>query len=149
MKTNNIFRKTAMRFGLYLGILLISTFLIAEALLFVQTLAFRILDILIIYILVGRSLHSYQLHAVEGHSYLRNIGLGIATSFFGMLLFTLFLVSYLSFMDQGYMNFLKEILPMGPYLSPLIISLLLLMEGVSIGAVSGFIQALKINKMEL
>lgn len=149
MNKHTIFRNTAIRFGLYLGLILIATFLLAEVLLLVQSLAIRILDVVIIYFLVGRSLYNYQLHSTDGHSYLRNLGLGVATSFFGMLLFSLFIVVYLSAIDQGYMNFLKEVLPMGPYLSPTMIAVFLLVEGISIGALSGFIQALMIKKMEL
>ncbi|MEQ8477219.1 hypothetical protein [Fulvivirga sp.] len=149
MNKNNIFRNTAVKFGAILGSILIAIFLAMEVLLLVQSLAIRILDVVIIYLIVGRSLHYYQLHSSEGHSYLRNLGLGVATSFFGMLLFALFLAAYLSLINQGYMNFLKEVLPMGPYLNPIIIGLFLLIEGVGIGALSGFIQALMIKKMEL
>ena len=119
-----------------------------EALLLVQSLALRVLDLVIIYLFVGRSMHYYQLNSNEGHSYLKNLGLAVVTSFYGMLLFALFLAVYLSIIDQGYMNFLKEILPMGPYLNPIIIAVFLLIEGISIGSLSGFIQAFMIKKMK-
>lgn len=149
MKDQTNFQKTAIRFGTYLGLILIVIFLAMEVFVFSKTLFIRILDVVVIYFMVGRSLNYYQHHATEGHSYLKNMGLGVATSFFGMLMFSLFIFFYLSFIDQGYMDFLKEALPMGPHLDPIIIGAFLLVEGLAIRALSGYIQALMIKEMKL
>ena len=45
-------------------------------------------------------------------------------------------------MDEGYLNFLKETLPMGEYLNPFLIAFVVLIEGVAIGTLSAYIQAI-------
>jgi hypothetical protein len=149
MDTEHPFKSTALRYGFYLAISLIAVFMSMKALELIGSLAFRIVVIVLIYFIVGRSLHYFQTHASFGHSYLRNLGLSAATSFFGMLIFAIFIFLYLSIMDQGYMQFLKEVLPMGPYFNPYIIAVFLIIEGVAVGTLAGFIQSFLIKKPEL
>jgi uncharacterized membrane protein len=150
MTTEHPFKSTALRFGFYLALSLIIVFMLMKALELNGTLAYRLIDIVLIYFFVGRSQHFYQTHSFEdGHGYLRNMGLAVVTSFFGLLIFALFLYTYLSFMNEGYLNFLKEILPMGEHLNPTIIAVFILIEGVAVGALSGFIQALYIKNPTL
>jgi hypothetical protein len=149
MDTEHPFKSTAFRYGFYLAISLIAVFMSMKALDLIASLAFRIVDIVLIYFIVGRSLHYFQRHAPFGHSYLRNLGLSTVTAFFGMFIFAIFIFLYLSIMDQGYMRFLQEVLPMGPHLNPYIIAAFLIIEGVAVGALSGFIQSFLIKKPEL
>ena len=131
------------RYGFYLAISLVAIFMLMKALVLNGSIAYRIIDIAIIYFFVGRSLHFYHLHSVDdGQRNFRKIGLGIITSFFGSFLFALFLLIYLSLMDEGYLNFLKETLPMGEYLNPFLIAFVVLIEGVAIGTLSAYIQAI-------
>ena len=148
MNAKHPFKTTALKYGLFLCGGLIVLFLIMQLSGLTGSLAFRLLDVVMIYLMVGLALHHYQEHTEEGHSYLRNLGLAAATSFYGMLFFALFIFIYLSYLNPGYLQYLRENAPMGPYLNPYIISVLLVVSGVGVGMLSGFIQALKIKQPE-
>lgn len=145
MNSEHPFKSTALRYGSILSLGLIALFFIMQLSGLTNMLAFRLLDVILIYAVVGFSLRHYQHTTMDGHSYLKNLGLGAATSFFGMLFFALFMVLYLSVLNPGYMEYLRENAPMGPHLNPYIIAVLLLVTGVAAGMLSGYIHALKIK----
>ncbi len=149
MKPIHPFKTTAVKYGIYLAFSLIVLFMFAETTSLSGSLAFRLIDVFVIFFIVGRSMHFYQTHTSEGNSYLKNLGLAVATAFFGMFFFAIFIFCYMTFINPGYLEYQVANAPMGPHLNPYIIAVFLIIEGAAVGALSGFIQVFLIRKPEL
>ncbi len=146
MNQAHLFKSTAIKYGLYLSLVMIIMFLLMKVEDMSGSLGFGFVEVVMIYLITGRALDFYESHTPREQSYAKSIGLAIATSFCGMLFFVLFSFGYMAFSESDYLEHLREIVPMGPYLNVYLIGALIIIIGMFIGALSGFLQTFLIKE---
>jgi len=144
----NPFKLTVLKYGLYLSTLMIALFLLMEVTEFSGTISFQFLEVVIIYLIVGRAIDFFRTHSTHQQGYIKSIGLASATGAFGMLVFVTLLIVYMSLFDSGYIVYLREIVPLGPYLNAFTMAVWITVEGAAIGAISGFLQAFFVEQAD-
>ena len=70
--------------------------------------------------------------------YLPGMLIGFMTTLLASIFFAAFVFLYLSFLDQGLMEFIRSTQPFGNYLSPGGAALIIILEGVASGAILAF-----------
>ncbi|PHN07256.1 DUF4199 domain-containing protein [Flavilitoribacter nigricans] len=71
-------------------------------------------------------------------NYVSGTAMGMYVSVVGVLGFTIFMILFLSF-NPGFLQELREAMPMGDYLTPITASLFILMEGIVISLIGSYI----------
>lgn len=71
-------------------------------------------------------------------NYMKAITYGLSTASVGTLLFAVFVFIYVSFLDPALMDTIKEKGPLGEYLNPWVVSIIIGVEGILSGALASF-----------
>ena len=130
--------KSALPYGLWGGLALIAFFLIMKLLnLHTQTLI-RGVNFLILVPFVVACLNHYSKDSKHSY-YLKSLLVGYYTFLVSYILIAAFMFVYLSFIDNTFMELLQEKNAFYVNLSPLSVSLLLLMEGAVMGIIISFV----------
>ncbi len=126
------------KFGIFLAIGLAVYFVLMKLVGLVHITELRILNVFILVWAIYGCLKG--IHKAEGGSnYFRNMVAGVLTSSVGVGLFALFLFFYMSFIDTGLMESIRENEAMGRFLNPYMISFIIFLEGVFSGMLFTFI----------
>ena len=127
------------RYGLLITAGLIVYFMIMKFAGLVHVTELRIFNFFIM--LGGLYLAYKEFHETDINrqfNYMKAIVFGFSTSSIGTLLFVVFVFFYLSFIDPALMDTIKEKGPLGEYLNPWIVSIIVAVEGVLSGSLASF-----------
>lgn len=125
-------------YGSIIALGLIVYFFLMYALGMLEVIELRLLNLLIMLGGVYFALKQFA-RTHDGHlNYFRGLAVGVATSSIGAATFSLFLFFFLRF-NSGFMQYIIEHEPMGPYLNPYIASFMVLLEGVFSGLFITFV----------
>ncbi|HMP99293.1 MAG TPA: hypothetical protein PKC24_05880 [Cyclobacteriaceae bacterium] len=126
------------KYGIFLAIGLTIYFILMKLVGLVHITELRILNVFILIWALWGCLKGIQ-QSAEGTNYFKNLISGVLTATVGVGLFALFLFFYMSFIDTGLMDSIRENEAMGRFLNPYMISFIILLEGVFSGLLFTFI----------
>lgn len=75
----------------------------------------------------------------DRYTYFQGMGTGILTGIIGSVLFALFVFFYVSFLDTGLMQSIIENEPMGRFMNPYIVAVIIAVEGIASALLISFI----------
>lgn len=127
------------RYGLLITAGLIVYFLIMKFLGLVHITELRVFNFFIVLgvlYLAYREFHETDIN--HQFNYMQAFIFGFSTSTIGTLVFAVFIFFYVSFMDPALMDTIEEKGPLGEYLNPYLVSVIVIVEGVLSGALATF-----------
>jgi hypothetical protein len=119
--------------GIVTGFLLIVFFLFVKYLRISYVLNLHYLNEVFIFFGIWYAIR--QRSRTENFKYLKGFFTGIKASAIASLIFNFFLLIYLSFIDPYFMQYIIKEGPLGEYMSPIIIALVLFTEQISAGLI--------------
>ncbi|MDX1629330.1 MAG: DUF4199 domain-containing protein [Fulvivirga sp.] len=120
-----------------LGLLILFFLMRAFGLLYVVEL--RVLNLFVMVLGIYSAIKSFRKKVPEGFTYFRGMGVGILAGIIGSVLFALFVFFYVSFIDTGLMQSIIENEPMGRFMNPYIVSVIIAIEGIASALLVSFI----------
>lgn len=127
------------RYGLLIAAGLVVYFMIMKFSGLVHVTELRIFNFFIM--LAGLHFAYKEFHETDINrqfNYMKAIVFGFSTSSIGTLLFVVFMLFYLSFIDPALMDTIREKGPLGEYLNPWVVSTIVAVEGVLSGSLASF-----------
>lgn len=100
---------------------------------------FRYLNFIIMALIIGYAIKHIKRVKGDTFKYYQGLGLGIATAFFNALFFTIFMVSYVFYLDSVFINKIKEGIPLKDFLDPFSLTVALFFELLVAGFIISFI----------
>ncbi len=119
---------TGRTYGLYTAIALIAFFFLMKLVGLIEVYELRTLNVIFLFTGVFLAMRHFRKNA-EKASYLNGLGVGMLTSAIALLIFGAFITIYLSAIDPGFMETLKEDEYFGQYLNPYIAGAAIFLEG--------------------
>lgn len=132
-------KKIALRYGLWMLVGFTAFFLIAHLMGFSEKYNLRILNGVIHISLIFMAIRDYRLqHKESVNNYVSGVAMGMYASLIGVLGFTIFMLLYFV-ANPDFLQALREVNPLGEYLTPITASLFILVEGVAISLIGSYI----------
>jgi len=131
--------RIAEKYGLFIAIGLLIFFFIMRALGLLHVVELRVFNVVIMVLGIYGAVNSFRKHVPDGFTYFRGMGVGVTTGIIGSLLFGLFVFFYVSFIDTGLMQNIIENEPMGRFMNPYIVSVIIAVEGIASALLVSFI----------
>lgn len=141
MNTNHhhlTIEKVSLKYGLMTCAGLVGYFLLMKAFNLEHHLEFRALNLVILGSGVLAAIKYFKDHSYHAMTYLRGLGAGILTAMIAVMSFAILLFIYLSFIQPGFMEVIKENEPFGLYLNPYNVTGIIILEGVASGFLLSF-----------
>ncbi|ELR69450.1 hypothetical protein C900_04982 [Fulvivirga imtechensis AK7] len=91
----------------------------------------RVMNIFIMIAGILTAIKALRRMSPEEFTYFKGMGTGILTGIVGSVLFGLFIFFYVSFLDTGLMQSIIENEPMGRFMNPYIVSVIIVVEGIA------------------
>ena len=135
---NALIERTALRYGILTAGTLVAFFFLMLAAGLIQVYELRILNILFLFAGVYMAINSYRSNPASRSNYLVGIGVGLLTSGITLLLFSTFVIVFLS-SNPSFMETLKSHEYFGRYLNPYIAGVVIFLEGTISGLLVSFI----------
>jgi hypothetical protein len=137
--SNSVSEHTALRFGIFTALGLIALFILMKVLGLLHIVELRSLNLFILIGGIVLSLKSFRKALPASFTYFKGLGLGALTSIFACCFFGLFVFVYVSFLDTAFMETIRNEEPMGRFLNPYIISVVIAVEGIASGLLVTFV----------
>ena len=122
----------------YTALGLILFFLIMKFFSLITIVELRFVNFFILLLGVRQTLSAKKKENNGTLEYLPGMLLGFMTALMASIFFAAFVFLYLSFLDQGLMEYIKNTQPFGSYLSPGAAAIIIILEGVASGAILSF-----------
>ncbi|MGB3179815.1 MAG: DUF4199 domain-containing protein [Cyclobacteriaceae bacterium] len=130
--------KVGIKYGLLTCAGLVGYFLLMKAFGFEHQLELRALNLLILGSGVLASIKYFKGHTYHNMTYLRGLGAGLLTSMIAVISFALLVFIYLTFIQPGFMEVIRENEPFGVYLNPYNVTAIIILEGIASGFMCSF-----------
>jgi hypothetical protein len=138
-RSNNRVERIGIRYGLWVAAGLILFFLFMKLIGLVHNLELRFLNILILAAGVIAAIRELKNTSNKRYlSYMKGVGCGLITTGVGVILFAVFLVFYLGFIDTAFMAEIKQKEAFGDILNPVTVAITIIMEGGFSGVILTF-----------
>ncbi len=131
--------RIAEKYGLFIAIGLIFFFFVMRLFGLLYIVELRAFNLLIVVFGILGALKTMQKKLPERFTYFQGIGTGILTGIIGSAVFSLFVFFYVSFLDGGLMQSIIENEPMGRFMNPYIVSVIIAVEGIASSMLVAFI----------
>lgn len=131
--------RIAEKYGLFIAIGLVAFFLIMRLFGLLYIVELRAFNLAIVVLGILGAMKTMQKTLPERFTYFQGIGTGILTGIIGSVVFSLFLFFYVSFFDSGLMQSIIENEPMGRFMNPYIVSVIISVEGIASSMLVAFI----------
>ena len=131
--------RIAERYGLFITIGLVAFFLIMRLFGLLYIVELRAFNLIIVILGILGAMKTMQRTLPEKFTYFRGIGTGILTGILGSVIFSLFVFFYVSFIDSGLMQSIIDNEPMGRFMNPYIVSVIISVEGIASSMLVAFI----------
>lgn len=132
-------KKIAFRYGLWMLAGFTAFFLVMHLLGFSENYNLRILNGIIHISLIFIAIRDYRLQYKDSvNNYVSGVAMGMYASLIGVLGFTIFMLLYL-IANPGFLQSLREVNPLGEYLTPITASLFILVEGIAISLIGSYV----------
>jgi len=99
----------------------------------------RAMNIFIMTAGILMSIKTLQRIHPDRYTYFQGMGTGILTGIIGSVLFALFVFFYVTFLDAGLMQSIIENEPMGRFMNPYIVAVIIAVEGIASALLVSFI----------
>lgn len=129
----------AEKHGLMIAIGLLVFFFLMRAMDLLYVVELRVFNVVIMIIGILLAVRKLKKTDPEGFTYFRGMGVGVLTGIIGSLLFGLFVFFYVSFIDTGLMESIIANEPMGRFMNPYIVSVIIAVEGIASALLVSFI----------
>lgn len=129
----------AEKHGLMVAIGLIIFFFIMRVFDLLHVVELRVFNVVIMIIGIRLAVKAFRKTGEEHFTYFRGMGVGVMTGIFGSLIFGIFVFFYVSFIDTGLMQLIIENEPMGRFMNPYIVSVIIAVEGIASALLVSFI----------
>lgn len=129
----------AEKHGLFISVGLIVFFFIMRIFDLLYVVELRALNIFIMTAGILMSIRTLQRIYPQRYTYFQGMGTGVLTGIIGSVLFALFVFFYISFLDTGLMQSIIDNEPMGRFMNPYIVSLIIAIEGIASALLVTFI----------
>ncbi|MTI20314.1 DUF4199 domain-containing protein, partial [Fulvivirga sp. RKSG066] len=124
---------------LMIAIGLLVFFFIMRAFDLLHVVELRVFNIVIMLLGVLSAVKTLKKQDPEGFTYFTGMGTGVLTGIIGSVLFGIFVFFYVSFIDTGLMLSIIENEPMGRFMNPYIVSVIIVVEGIASALLVSFI----------
>ncbi len=129
----------AEKHGLFIAIGLIVFFFIMRIFDLLYIVELRAMNVFIMTAGILMAIKTLQRIYPDRYTYFQGMGTGILTGIIGSVLFALFVFFYVSFLDTGLMQSIIENEPMGRFMNPYIVSVIIAIEGIASALLVSFI----------
>ena len=129
----------AEKHGVFVAVGLIVFFFVMRILDLLYVVELRAMNIFIMATGIVMAVKTLKRIYPERYTYFQGMGTGILTGIIGSVLFALFVFFYVSFLDKGLMQSIIENEPMGRFMNPYIVSVIIAVEGIASALLISFI----------
>lgn len=129
----------AEKHGLLIAIGLIILFFIMRAFGLLHVVELRVLNFFVMLTGILMAVKTFRKKSPDEFTYFRGMGVGIMTGIIGSLIFALFVFFYVNNIDPGLMQTIKENEPMGRFMNPYIVGVIIAVEGIASALLISFI----------
>jgi len=129
----------AEKHGLMVAIALLVFFFIMRAFDLLYVVELRVFNVVIMVLGILAAVRALRKNNPDEFTYFRGMGTGVLTGIIGSLLFGIFVFFYVSFIDVGLMQSIIENEPMGRFMNPYIVSVIIAVEGIASALLVSFI----------
>ena len=127
------------RYGLFIALGLIIFFFIMRIFGLLYVVELRVFNVIIMIVGIATAIKTLRKRHPEEFTYFKGMGTGILTGIIGAILFGLFVFFYVSFIDTGLMQNIVENEPMGRFMNPYIVSVVIVVEGIASALLVSFV----------
>lgn len=131
--------RIAEKYGLLIALGLIIFFFIMRVFDLLYIVELRALNAVIMIVGIRVALKVMKNTLPERFTYFQGIGTGILTGIIGSIIFALFVFAYVTFIDPSLMQSIIENEPMGRFMNPYIVSVIIALEGIASALLFSFI----------
>lgn len=119
------------KYGFLIALGLIVFFFVMRIFGLLYVVELRVMNIFIMIAGILLAVRTLRKMSPEEFTYFKGMGTGILTGIIGSVLFGLFVFFYVSFIDTGLMQNIIENEPMGRFMNPYIVSVIIVLEGIA------------------
>lgn len=134
----NTIERIGIKYGVLMALALVGYFLLMKAINLEQNLELRVFNLIILSSFVLIAIDKYKKMKGVHLTYLKGVGLGLLTSVVGVFIFASLVLLYVTLIDPVFMEIIKQNEPFGDYLTPLLVSIAILIEGMASGFIASF-----------
>ncbi len=131
--------RIAERYGLLIALGLIIFFFVMRIFGLLYIVELRAFNLIIVVFGILGALRTMMKRLPERFTYFQGMGTGILTGLIGSVVFAIFVFVYVSFLDAGLMQSITENEPMGRFMNPYIVSVIIAVEGIASSLLVAFI----------
>ncbi len=132
-------KSIAIKYGIILFVCFAGLFLFMHEVAGTQNYNLRVLNAFFHLSFMYLAIRQYRReHPESANNYISGVAMGMITSFIGILPFTLMLMFYL-IGDPEFMEHLQNSVPIGEYMTPLLASLIVFVEGIAVSLIGSYI----------
>lgn len=129
----------AEKYGAFTAVGLLIFFFIMRLLDLLYVVELRVFNVVIMVIGINMAVKELKKRSPETFTYFKGMGTGVLTGIIASILFGLFVFIYVSFIDTGLMQSIIENEPMGRFMNPYIVSVIIAVEGIASALLVSFI----------
>jgi len=129
----------AEKHGLMIAIGLIVFFFLMRVFDLLYVVELRVFNVVIMVVGIILAIKAFRKTGEEKFTYFRGMGVAVTTGIIGSIIFGVFVFFYVSFIDTGLMQSIIENEPMGRFMNPYIVSVIIAVEGVASALLVSFI----------
>ncbi len=136
--------------GIITAVALILFFLLMKYVGLVHNIGLRFLNAFIMFGGVFYTVRNLRVNHPEDFNFLKAIAMGMLTAFVSAIIFSLFVFTYVGFINPAFMETVKEVEPFGDYLNPFAVSLAIFIEAIASGFLFSYasVQLLKMSNTQ-
>ena len=131
--------RIAERYGLFIALGLVIFFFVMRLLGLLYVVELRVFNLVVVVLGILGALKTMMGKLPERFTYFQGMGTGILTGIIGTVVFALFVFIYVSFIDAGLMQSIIDNEPMGRFMNPYIVSVIIAVEGIASSLLVSFI----------
>ncbi|WKN32212.1 DUF4199 family protein [Porifericola rhodea] len=137
LSKNNV-ERIGVRYGVLMAFALAGYFLLMKAINLEQNLELRVFNLVILSSFILMAIDRYKKLKGIHLTYLKGVGLGLLTSVVGVFTFATLFLLYITVVDPAFMTVIRENEPFGVHLTPLLVTIAIMIEGVASGFIASF-----------
>lgn len=127
------------KYGLFIAMGLVIFFFIMRVFGLLHVVELRVLNVFVMVWGILTAIQSLRKYQPEHFTYFKGMGTGVLTGIIGSVVFGLFVFVYVSFIDPDLMLSIIKNEPMGRFLNPYIVSVIIAVEGIASALLVSFI----------